>query len=379
MRQKPDFAALLAPGVRGLQPYVPGKPAPELQREHGVQDVVKLASNENPLGPPAQCLAAIREVLDGIAVYPDGSCFELKRVLSNDLGVPQDCITVGNGSNEILSIIAETFLTAADEAVYAEHGFIVYSLAVQATGARARVARANPAGGEQPYGHSLAAMMALINERTRLVFIANPNNPTGTWLPPAELQAFIGSVPRHVLVVLDEAYREYMPAGDSPGVLAWLQDMPNLILCRTFSKIYGLAGLRIGYSISHPEIAELLNRVRQPFNVNALAQVAAVAALGAQDHVSRSQEVNRNGLTQLREGLSRVGWSVSPSTGNFLLADTGGPAEQWYAALLRAGVIVRPVGNYGLPHHLRITVGLPEQNNRLLEVLRELQTTVLGA
>jgi len=370
---------LAASGVRGLQPYVPGKPVPELQREHGVRDVVKLASNENPLGPPEQSLAAIRRVLAGIAVYPDGSCFELKRALSAHLGVPADCITTGNGSNEILSIIAETFLTAADEAVYSEHGFIVYGLSVQAVGATARVAPANPVGAEQPYGHSLASMMALINPRTRLVFIANPNNPTGTWLPPAELKAFIGSVPRHVLVVIDEAYLEYMPAEDSPGVLGWLQDLPNLIVCRTFSKIYGLAGLRIGYAISHPEIAGLLNRVRQPFNVNTLAQVAALAALGAQDHVRVSQELNRNGLTQLQEGLSGFGWSVAPSMGNFVLADTGGPAETWYAALLRSGVIVRPVGNYGLPRHLRITVGLPEQNDRLLHVLRELQQRGIGA
>jgi histidinol-phosphate aminotransferase len=379
MRQELDFAALAAPGVRGLQPYLPGKPATELQREHGVHDVVKLASNENPLGPPEQSLRAIPEVLAGIAVYPDGSCFELKRALSAHLGVTADCITAGNGSNEILSIIAETFLTAADEAVYSEHAFVVYRLAVQAAGAKAQVARANPAGGEQPYGHSLEAMMALINDRTRLVFIANPNNPTGTWLPRAELQSFVANVPRHVLVVIDEAYLEYMPADYSPGVLSWLDSMPNLVVCRTFSKIYGLAGLRLGYAVSHPEVAELLNRVRQPFNVNALAQVAAVAALGAQDHVLRSQEVNRNGLSQLRAGLSGVGWKVAPSTGNFVLADTGGPAEPWYAALLQAGVIVRPVGNYGLPHHLRITVGLPEQNERLLRVIGELKRTGIGA
>ncbi|MDH4023494.1 MAG: histidinol-phosphate transaminase [Gammaproteobacteria bacterium] len=369
MRQHVDFTALAAPGVRGLRPYIPGKPTPELQREYGVQDIIKLASNENPLGPPAQSLSAIRDALSGVALYPDGAAFELKRGLAAHLGIAMDCITVGNGSNEILSIIAETFLSAADEAVYSEYAFVVYELAVQAAGAVARIAPANPAGGEQPYGHSLAEMMALLNPRTRLVFIANPNNPTGTWLPPAELQAFIGSVPQHVLVVVDEAYLEYMPADGRPDLLRWLDDMPNLIVCRTFSKMYGLAGLRIGYAVSHPEVAELLNRVRQPFNVNSLAQVAALAALGAEDHVRRSQEVNLNGLRQLRVGLAGLGWSVPSSAGNFVLADTGGPAAPWYEGLLRAGVIVRPVGNYGLPHHLRITVGLPEQNERLLRVL----------
>jgi histidinol-phosphate aminotransferase len=375
MRQQLDFTALAAPGVRGLKPYIPGKPAPELEREHGVQRVVKLASNENPLGPPEQSLSAIRNALAGLALYPDGAAYELKRGLAAHLGTAADRITVGNGSNEVLSIIAETFLSTADEAVYSEYAFVVYELAVQAAGAIARVAPANPAGGEQPRGHSLAAMMALINARTRLVFIANPNNPTGTWLPPAELQAFIGSIPRHVLVVVDEAYLEYMPADECPGILGWLEDMPNLIVCRTFSKMYGLAGLRIGYAVSHPDVAGLLNRVRQPFNVNALAQVAALAALGAHEHVRRSQDVNRNGLSQLRAGLVALGWSVAPSAGNFVLADTGGPAEPWYEGLLRAGVIVRPVGNYGLPHHLRITAGLPEQNERLLRVLGELHQT----
>jgi histidinol-phosphate aminotransferase len=373
MRQHIEFSALAAPGVRGLQPYIPGKPMPELEREYGVRDVIKLASNENPLGPPEQSLSAIRAALAGLALYPDGAAFELKRGLAAHLGISTDRITVGNGSNEILSIVTETFLSPADEAVYSEYSFVVYQLAVQAAGAVARIARANPAGGEQPHGHSLVAMMALVGARTRLLFIANPNNPTGTWLSPAELRAFVGSVPRHVLVVVDEAYLEYMPADECPATLQWLDEFPNLIVCRTFSKMYGLAGLRIGYAVSHPDVAELLNRVRQPFNVNALAQVAALAALGARDHVRRSQEVNRNGLRQLRAGLAGLGWLVPPSAGNFVLADTGGPAEPWYEGLLRAGVIVRPVGNYGLPRHLRITVGLPEQNERLLRVLGELR------
>lgn len=358
-----------------MQPYVPGKPASELARESGVGDVLKLASNENPLGAPEQSLNAIREGLSGLALYPDGAAFELKRGLAAHLGTTSDRLTIGNGSNEILCIIAETFLSPAEEAVYSQYAFVVFGLAVQATGAVARVAPANPSAGAQPCGHSLAAIRAQVNERTRLVFIANPNNPTGTWLARAELRAFIGSMPRDVLVVLDEAYREYMPAEERPETPAWLDDFPNLIVCRTFSKMYGLAGLRIGYAISHADVAELLNRVRQPFNVNAMAQVAALAALGADEHIRRSQEVNFTGREQLREGLAAIGWAVPPSAGNFVLADTGGPAGPWYDALLRAGVIVRPVANYGLPNHLRITVGLPEQNERLLRVLRELKQT----
>jgi histidinol-phosphate aminotransferase len=373
MRHHVDFTSLAAPGVRGLQPYIPGKPTLELEREYGVSDVIKLASNENPLGPPEQSLEAIRAALAGLALYPDGAAFELKRGLAAHLGIGTERLTVGNGSNEILSIIVETFLRPADEAVYSEYAFVVYGLAVQAAGAVARVASANPAGGEQPYGHSLTAMMALVNPNTRLLFIANPNNPTGTWLPLAELQAFIGSVPRHVLVVVDEAYLEYMPVDECPATLGWLDDFPNLIVCRTFSKMYGLAGLRIGYAVSHPAVAELLNRVRQPFNVNALAQVAALAALDAREHVRRSQEINRSGLLRLQTGLAGLGWVVAPSAGNFVLADTGGPAGPWYEGLLRAGIIVRPVANYGLPRHLRITAGLPGQNERLLAALGQLQ------
>jgi len=379
MRRRVDFAPLAASGVRGLQPYVPGKPLAELEREYGITDAVKLASNENPLGPPEQSLAAIRAAAQGVALYPDGAAFELKRGLAAQLGIAVDRITVGNGSNEVLSIIAETFLGPGDEAVYSQYAFVVYALAVQATGALARVAPANPAEGPQPLGHALGSLKALVTDRTRLVFIANPNNPTGTWLRPEELRGFIGDLPPHVLAVVDEAYLEYMPAGDCPRTLEWLDALPNLVVCRTFSKMYGLAGLRLGYAVSHPDVAELLNRVRQPFNVNGLAQSAGLAALGASDHVRRSQDVNRRGLTQLRTGLTQFGWSVAPSGGNFVLADTGGPAGPWYEGLLRAGVIVRPVANYGLPRHLRITVGLPEQNDRLLCSLEQLRQTGRGA
>jgi histidinol-phosphate aminotransferase len=249
---------------------------------------------------------------------------------------------------------------------------LVYALSVQATGATARIAPANPADHAQPLGHDLAAMQRLVTPATRLVFIANPNNPTGTWLGAAELQAFIASLPAHVLVVLDEAYGEYVAGPDWPDAVRWLDEFPNLIVTRTFSKMYALAGLRVGYSVSHPRVADLLNRVRQPFNVNSLAQVAARAALDDAGHVARSRQLNAKGLLQLSSGLSALGWRVLPSAGNFVLVDTGSTALPWYEKLLRAGVIVRPVASYGLPDHLRITIGLPEQNERLLSVLRAL-------
>jgi histidinol-phosphate aminotransferase len=302
----------------------------------------------------------------------------LKRGLSAHLGVAPEQITVGNGSNEILSIIAETFLGVDDEAIYSEFAFVVYGLAVQATGAIARIAPANSALGSQPLGHCLEAISGFVNGRTRLVFIANPNNPTGTWLAPSDLRAFVDALPPRVLAVVDEAYLEYMEAAETPDTLAWLGGCPNLIVCRTFSKMYGLAGMRVGYAVSHPEIAELLNRVRQPFNVNGPGQAAALAALGADHHIQRSRRANEEGMAQLRAGLTEFGWPVPPSAGNFVLADTGGPAGPWYEGLLRAGVIVRPVGNYGLPRHLRITVGLPDQNSRLLRALADLRRAGLG-
>jgi histidinol-phosphate aminotransferase len=366
----PDrHSALAAEAVLGLQPYVPGKPVSELEREYGIRDSIKLASNENPLGPPPASIRAINAALDDIALYPDGAAFELKNALAKHLSVDPAQITVGNGSNELLSLAAETFLTPSTEAVYSQYAFLIYALAVQATGATARIAPANSRGHVQPFGHDLAAMARLVTPATRLVFIANPNNPTGTWLDAADLRAFIGSLPPHVLVLLDEAYGEYVDGADWPDTLRWLAEFSNLIITRTFSKMYALAGLRLGYAVSHPRLAELLNRVRQPFNVNSLAQVAARAALGDSAHVTRSRELNARGLVQLRDGLGALGWRVSPSAGNFVLVDTGGTALPWYEKLLRAGVIVRPVANYGLPDHLRITVGLPEQNERLLSAL----------
>lgn len=369
----PDcFSALAAEGVLGLQPYVPGKPLADLEREYGIRDSIKLASNENPLGPPPASVRAISAALGDLALYPDGAAFELKNALAERLAVKPAQITVGNGSNELLSLVAETFLTPATEAIYSQYAFLIYALSVQATGATARIAPANAADHAQPFGHDLAAMKRLLVSATRLVFIANPNNPTGTWLDAAELRAFIGSLPAHVLVVLDEAYVEYVAGHDWPDTVSWLDEFPNLIITRTFSKMYALAGLRVGYAVSHPEVAELLNRVRQPFNVNSLAQIAARAALDDAEHVTRSRQLNAEGLIQLTTGLSALGWRVSPSAGNFVLADTGGAAQPWYEKLLRVGVIVRPVANYGLPNHLRITIGRPEQNERLLSALNSL-------
>lgn len=365
-----DFLSCAAPGVRVLQPYQPGKPESELRREYGLSDIVKLASNENPLGPSPRALAAVREALSGLARYPDGNGFELKSALSAKLSLSMAMLTLGNGSNDVLELVARAFLTPEYEAVFAEHAFAVYPIVTQAIGATARVAKAYPADHPMPRGHDPAAMLALINDRTRVVFIANPNNPTGTWLKTAELEAFLASVPEQVIIVVDEAYGEYVvPEADCPNALRWIDRFPNLIVTRTFSKAYGLAGLRVGYAVSHPQVADLLNRVRQPFNVNSLALVAAAAALDDVEHLEQSRVLNQAGMKQWQDACRQ--WSLRglPSVGNFLCVDVGRSGREVFLELLKRGVIVRPVDNYGLPDYLRISIGTEAENARCIAAL----------
>ena len=365
-----DFFPLAAPGVRTLHPYQPGKPESELRREYGLNDIVKLASNENPLGPSPKALVAVREALTGVARYPDGNGFELKTALSARLNTPIAALTLGNGSNDVLELAARAFLTPEHEAVFSEHAFAVYPIVTQAIGATARVAQANPPDHPMPYGHDPAALLNLINDRTRIMFIANPNNPTGTWLKTAELQALLEAVPEQVMVVVDEAYGEYVEAAaDCPNALRWLDRFPNLIITRTFSKAYGLAGLRVGYAVSHPQVADLLNRVRQPFNVNSLALAAATAALDDLEHLERSRTLNRAGMQQLQDACRQWGLSWLPSVGNFLCVDMGRSGQEVFLELLKRGVIARPVDNYGLPRFLRISIGSQAENARLIEAL----------
>lgn len=367
-----DFLAYAAPGVRILQPYQPGKPESELRREYGLSDIIKLASNENPLGPSPRALVAVREALSGLARYPDGNGFELKSALSTKLGVSMMTLTLGNGSNDVLELVARAFLTPEQEAVFSEHAFAVYPIVTQAIGATARIAKAHPVGHAMPHGHDLAAMRALITDRTRVVFIANPNNPTGTWLKTAELETFLAAVPESVIVVIDEAYGEYVDAeADCPNALYWFDRFPNLVVTRTFSKAYGLAGLRVGYAVSCPKIADVLNRVRQPFNVNSLALVAAAAALDDAEYLEQSRMLNRNGMIQLQEACRRLGLGWLPSVGNFLCVDVGRPGREVFLALLKKGVIVRPVDNYGLPDYLRISIGSEAENARCIAALSD--------
>jgi histidinol-phosphate aminotransferase len=365
-----DTNLLPTAAVEKLQPYVPGKPISELEREYGITSSIKLASNENPLGPSPAALAAISAAAKELGLYPDGNGFELKRALARKHDCSMDAITLGNGSNDVLVIIAETFLDQRSEAVYSQYGFAVYPIAVQACGAIARVAPALPESSTMPLGHDLDAMAALVNANTKVVFIANPNNPTGSWLPAAALRDFVAGVPDSTLVVIDEAYIEYVAEPDHPDASQWLREFPNLVVTRTFSKAYGLAGLRVGYALSSPAVAGLLNRVRQPFNVNSMALAAACGALQDVEHLQRSVQLNRAGLQQLREGLQALGLRAYASRGNFVLFDCGRPVLPVYQALLRQGVIVRPVGNYGLPNHLRVTTGTSEQNQRMLQALR---------
>ena len=367
-------ASLVAPGVRALHPYQPGKPESELRREYGLDDIIKLASNENPLGPGPKALTAIKASLPELARYPDGNGFELKQALAQHHNVEPECITLGNGSNDVLEILARTFLTPADEVVFSAHCFAVYPLATQAIGSQARIARAYSDNHPMAYGHDLTAFQELLNERTRVVFIANPNNPTGTWTSTTELELFLDSVPIQTLVVVDEAYFEYVEDPAYTSAIPWIQRYPNLIVTRTFSKAYGLAGLRVGYTVSHPQVAELMNRVRQPFNVNSLALNAALAALTDDGYLKHSRELNNTGLAQLRVALNNLGFRYLPSIANFLCVEVSHQdntrlGQEVFQQLLTQGIIVRPIANYGLPNFIRVTVGTEQENQRFIEAL----------
>lgn len=363
---------LAVPAVRGLSPYVPGKPIAELERELGIHDIIKLASNENPYGPSPKVRAAIQRAIEDVWLYPDGSCYELKQVLAQHLSVDPGCITIGNGSNDLLMLLAEAFLDAGSHAVHSQYGFAIYPLVIRETGARAIEVPALSADSAMPLGHDLEAMLAAITPQTRLVYIANPNNPTGTWAPTAQLKQFIeraSSQTPDTLIVLDEAYLEYGRQRGTQDGIGWLAEHPNLVITRTFSKAYGLAGARVGYAVSHPEVADALNRVRPPFNVNSLAQVAAVAALADQAYMRQVTAETMRELTRVEARMRELGIWLAPSATNFVLARFGIPAAQVYQQLLRDGVIVRPIGAAGLPDALRISMGTPAQNDRLLEAL----------
>lgn len=364
------FVELATTGVQGLTPYVPGKPVEELERELGIVESVKLASNENPLGPSPLGWAAAQKAAGDLHLYPDDTGHRLCRKLGVLHGVRPEQIILGAGSSDVLDMVARSFLSSSVNAVYSAHSFAMYAIFTQATGAAARVARPLPADHpDQPYGHDLNEMLALIDEATRVCYIANPNNPTGTWLAHGDLKRFVEQVPQHVVVVLDEAYTQYVRLADFPDGLEWLHEHPNLLVTRTFSKIYGLAGLRVGYGVGDPGLVETIGRVRHPFNVNTIALAAAEAALDDEAFIRRSVEVNASGLRQLEAGIERLGLRFIPSVGNFLCVEFPRPGVDVYDALLHEGVIVRPVGNYRLPNHLRITVGTEDENRRLLAAL----------
>jgi histidinol-phosphate aminotransferase len=360
-----NFLALAQPGVQKLSPYVPGKPVDELARELGLEpaNIIKLASNENPLGASPKALAAIRDELAELTRYPDGNGFELKKRLAERCGVNASQVTLGNGSNDILELVARAYLAPGLNAVFSEFAFAIYPIVTQAVGAEARVAPA------KDWGHDLPAMLAAIDSQTRVVFIANPNNPTGTWFGPDALTEFLAAVPQNVLVVLDEAYIEYAQGAELPDGLNYLADYPNLLVSRTFSKAYGLASLRVGYGLSSPAVADVLNRVRQPFNVNSFALAAACAALDDVEYVTKSRQLNEVGMEQLEGGLRLLGLDWIPSKGNFIAVDLGRESASIYQGLLGEGVIVRPVAGYGMPNHLRVSIGLPQENTRFLEAL----------
>lgn len=358
-----DYISLATKGVQGLTPYQPGKPVEELERELGIQNIVKLASNENPIGPSPKALEAIKTQMAELTRYPDGNGFELRQALANHLSVDAEGIVLGNGSNDVLDLIAQAFLEPGKEAIFSEYAFAVYPIATQAAGATAVITPA------KNWGHDLDAMIAAITDNTKVIFLANPNNPTGTWFTKAEFEGFISQVPESVIVVLDEAYFEYVDEPEYPRGLEYLAQYPNLVVTRTYSKAYGLASLRVGYSVSNTQIADVLNRIRNPFNVDSFALAAAKAVLGDVEYLQKSVEVNRAGMSQLTLAFESLGLDYIPSVGNFISVDFGKDAAPIYEALLREGVIVRPMAAYKMPTFLRVSVGLEEENARFIEAL----------
>jgi histidinol-phosphate aminotransferase len=356
--------------VRAIAPYQAGKPIAEVAREFGLDeaDIVKLASNENPFGVPESSKRAMAEAAAELGRYPDANGFELKAALAKRYDVPADWITLGNGSNDILEIAAHAFVQKGESVVFSQYSFAVYALATQGVGGRGIVVPA------VEYGHDLDAMAAAIQPDTKLVYIANPNNPTGTFIPAAKIEAFLGKVPANVIVVLDEAYNEYLKPEDQFESALWVRKYPNLVVSRTFSKAYGLAGLRVGFAIAQPVVTDLMNRIRQPFNVNSLAQAAAIAALNDKEFLEKGARNNFEGYAQLTRAFDELGLEYVPSHGNFVLVRVGdddSAGARVNIALLKQGVIVRPVGAYGLPQWLRISIGLPEENAKFIEALKK--------
>ena len=357
---------LVNKGVLDLSPYKPGKPIEDLERELGIKNAIKLASNENPLGPSPLAVDAVTQVLNGTHRYPDGNALRLKDCLSKKFNVDINCLTIGNGSNDIIEFIVRSFLSDKCSAIYSEHAFAVYPLVVQAVGAE---------GIEVPakeYGHDLEEMRKATKENTKLVFIANPNNPTGSFLSPKEIESFLDDLDRNIIVLLDQAYFDYSSYSNEDINFDLIKKHPNLIISRSFSKAYGLAGFRIGYSVSSPEVADFLNRVRQPFNANSLALVAAEAALLDESHLKKSLEINLDQKNFLMKSLKDLGYECIPSEGNFISFNTNGDGQELFEALLNEGVIVRTLGVYKMPNYLRMTIGLPEENLIFLDKLSAL-------
>ena len=347
------------PDIAALSPYVPGKPIEELQRELGLTRVIKLASNENPLGPSPKALAVINESTATLHRYPDGGAFRLREALADRWKVTSDHIILGNGSDEILGLLARTFLSPGDEAVMADHTFVIYKMEVMAAHGKPVTIPL------KQWRHDLSAMADAITARTRLLFLCNPNNPTGTMVSAEEVARLLARVPEHVVVVFDEAYYEYVRRSDFPDSMTYVKQGRNAIVLRTFSKIYGLAGLRIGYGVTTPEIANLLNRVRPPFNANSIAQCAALAALSDDEHVANSRAVNQAGMEQVVNGLTALGFTPIPSEANFVYFDVGRDGRQVFDLLLRQGVIVRHIEG----RMIRVTIGQAEDNHIFLGAL----------
>ncbi len=354
------------PGVTNLAPYQPGKPIEELERELGISNAIKLASNENPWGPSPLAVAALRETSDQIGWYPDANGYALKGALAGHLGLAPDRITLGNGSNDVLDLVARTFVGPGDEVIYSQYAFLVYALVTQAVGGQSIVTPA------LDWGHDLQAMANAVTDRTKVVFLANPNNPTGTFVDEGRLTQFLERMPGRVVVVLDEAYCEYVTEPGYPDGVALMRNYENLVVTRTFSKAYGLAGLRIGYGLASAPVTDLLNRVRQPFNVSNVAQAAALAALDDAEHITRSRDTNLSGKRYLCEAFEAMGLKYIPSVANFVAVEIGKESMRVYQDLLHRGLIVRPVANYDMPAHLRITVGRDRDNEQLVKTLGEI-------